>query len=134
MPRQIHYNAAEHISAETAADPYLRPAFSLRDRLRRLIWNICWAVLYQIVTETVTFVAIVSLALLRSDDGAELPLLSRLEGLGAVEPDLRRPGTAGDGAEIYNPAPVTLGIARDSVAGGIRLRRRPMTTTIRRFL
>ena len=29
MPKQIHYNAAEHISAETAADPYLRPAFSL---------------------------------------------------------------------------------------------------------
>ena len=29
MPKHIHYNASEHISAETAADPYLRPAFSL---------------------------------------------------------------------------------------------------------
>ena len=47
MPKQIHYNAAEHISAETAADPYLRPAFSFRDRLRRLNWNICWALLYR---------------------------------------------------------------------------------------
>ena len=28
---------------ETAADPYLRPAFSLSERLRRLVWNICWA-------------------------------------------------------------------------------------------
>ena len=25
--KQVHYNAAEHIPAETAADPYLRPAF-----------------------------------------------------------------------------------------------------------
>ncbi len=47
MPKQIHYNAAEHISAETAADPYLRPAFSLQDRLRRLNWNLCWAILYR---------------------------------------------------------------------------------------
>ena len=28
MPRQVHYNAAENIPAETAKDPYLRPASS----------------------------------------------------------------------------------------------------------
>jgi len=45
MAKEIGYNAAEHIA--TGADPYLRPAFTLRNRLRRLNWNICWALLYR---------------------------------------------------------------------------------------
>ncbi len=47
MARDLQYNAAEHISPETAADPYLRPAFVASDRVRRLIWNLCWALLYR---------------------------------------------------------------------------------------
>src|SRR5215469_14937816 len=47
MPKQAHYNAGEHISATTATDPYLRPAFSFGNRLRRLIWNTCWFFLYR---------------------------------------------------------------------------------------
>lgn len=47
MPKQVHYNAAEHISTTTASDPYLRPAFSIRNRLRRLIWNTCWFLFYR---------------------------------------------------------------------------------------
>ena len=76
MPKQIHYNAANHIPPETAADPYLRPAFSLSDRLRRLVWNICWALLYRTVAATVSCLEIVSAAPVWRDDGAELPLLS----------------------------------------------------------
>jgi len=45
MAKEIGYNAAEHIAP--GADPYLRPAFTLRNRLRRLSWNICWALLYR---------------------------------------------------------------------------------------
>lgn len=47
MAKQAHYNAADHISPDTAADPYLRPAFSAGNRLRRLIWNICWLLFYR---------------------------------------------------------------------------------------
>ena len=47
MPRKLVYNAADHISAEAAADPYLRPAFSRADRLRRLSWSIVWILLYR---------------------------------------------------------------------------------------
>ena len=43
MAKQISYNAAEAIAPETAADPYLRPAFSTSNKLRRLLWTFCWA-------------------------------------------------------------------------------------------
>ena len=48
MARQIHYNAAKLISGETAVDPYLRPAFSVGNRFRRFVWNICWAIFYRL--------------------------------------------------------------------------------------
>jgi putative colanic acid biosynthesis acetyltransferase WcaF len=47
MGKEAQYNAAEHIPAETAADPYLRPAFAANDRARRLVWNLCHALLYR---------------------------------------------------------------------------------------
>jgi len=47
MAKNVRYNAAEHIAAGTDADPYLRPAFAAGDRVRRQLWNLCWAVLYR---------------------------------------------------------------------------------------
>jgi len=47
MAKQVHYNAAEHIAAKTAEDPYLRPAFAASDRARRFLWNACRAILYR---------------------------------------------------------------------------------------
>ena len=32
---------------DSTIDPYLRPAFPLSNRLRRLAWNIAWAILYR---------------------------------------------------------------------------------------
>jgi putative colanic acid biosynthesis acetyltransferase WcaF len=109
MPKEIHYNAAEHISAETAADPYLRPAFSLRDRLRRLVWNICWAVFYRLSPRPLH--AWRSL-LLRSFGAAMGPNCHFYPASKVWAPwnlICADQVTAGDGAEIYNPAPVTLG-------------------------
>jgi putative colanic acid biosynthesis acetyltransferase WcaF len=47
MAKEIGYNAAEAGHSTHVADPYLRPAFSLGNRLRRLVWNVCWALLYR---------------------------------------------------------------------------------------
>lgn len=47
MAKNLQYNAAEHISAEIAPDPYVRPAFAANDRARRLLWNLCCALLYR---------------------------------------------------------------------------------------
>jgi putative colanic acid biosynthesis acetyltransferase WcaF len=109
MPRQIHYNAAEHISAETAADPYLRPAFSLQNKLGRLIWNICWLLLYRISPRPLhgwrSF-------LLRAFGAKMGPNCHFYPGSKVWAPwnlYCADQVTAGDDAEIYNPAPIQFG-------------------------
>lgn len=48
MAKEIGYNATEAGHSANVTDPYLRPAFSFGNRLRRLIWNICWALFYRL--------------------------------------------------------------------------------------
>jgi putative colanic acid biosynthesis acetyltransferase WcaF len=109
MPRQIHYNASDHISAETAADPYLRPAFSTGNRMRRVLWNLCRIVLYQ--TSPRPFHAWRAF-LLRSFGAAMGPNCHFYPKSKVWAPwnlICADQVTAADGAEIYNPAPITLG-------------------------
>jgi putative colanic acid biosynthesis acetyltransferase WcaF len=109
MPKQIHYNAAEHISPDTAADPYLRPAFSLRDRLRRLNWNICWAVLYRTSPRPLHSWRSFLLRLFGAQMGPNCHFYPRSKVWAPGNLICAEQVTAGDGVEIYNPAPVTLG-------------------------
>lgn len=109
MPREIHYNAAEHISAETAADPYLRPAFSLRDRLRRLVWNICWVTLYRMSPRPLHTWRSFLLRGFGATMGPNCHFYPSSKVWAPWNLICADQVTAGDGAEIYNPAPVTLG-------------------------
>lgn len=109
MPRQIHYNANEHISPETAADPYLRPAFSTSNRMRRVIWNLCRLLLYRTSPRPLhswrSF-------LLRSFGATMGPDCHFYPGSKVWAPwnlTCADQVTAADGAEIYNPAPITFG-------------------------
>ncbi|MDE1161264.1 MAG: putative colanic acid biosynthesis acetyltransferase [Acidobacteriaceae bacterium] len=45
MPRQSDYNAADQMPQ--AADAYTQAAFPLSNRLKRLVWNIIWLLLYR---------------------------------------------------------------------------------------
>ncbi|MDR3745731.1 MAG: putative colanic acid biosynthesis acetyltransferase [Acidobacteriaceae bacterium] len=109
MAKDLQYNAANRISAETAADPYLRPAFVASDRARRLAWNLCRAVLYRPSPRPMhTWRAF----LLRCF-GAKLgpnckfyPTSKVWAPWNLLCADLV---VAADGAEIYNPAPIRLG-------------------------
>lgn len=109
MARDIHYNAAEHISAETASDPYLRPAFSRSDRLRRLIWNLCWASVYRFSPRPLHSWR----AFLLRSFGATLGPCCHFYPKSKVWAPWNLvcadQVTAADGSEIYNPAPITLG-------------------------
>jgi putative colanic acid biosynthesis acetyltransferase WcaF len=109
MAKQIHYNAAEHIPADTAADPYLRPAFSFRDRLRRLNWNICWALLYRTSPRPLHSWRSCLLRLFGATMGANCHFYPSSKVWAPWNLICSDQVTAGDGAEIYNPAPVTLG-------------------------
>jgi len=109
MPKQIHYNAADHISAETAADPYLRPAFSLQDRLRRLNWNLCWAIFYRTSPRPLHSWRAFLLRLFGAKIGPDCHFYPRSKVWAPWNLICANQVTAGDGVEIYNPAPVTLG-------------------------
>ena len=109
MARQIHYNAAEHISAETAADPYLRPAFSRSDRLRRLVWNLCWGVLYWPSLRPMHAWRSMLLRAFGAKLGAKCHFYPSSKVWAPWNLICADQVTAGDGAEIYNPAPVILG-------------------------
>ncbi|WP_263384280.1 LbetaH domain-containing protein [Granulicella arctica] len=109
MAKQAHYNAADHISADTAADPYMRPAFSTGNRARRLVWNICWLLLYR--TSPRPLHAWRSMLLRRF--GATLgpnchfyPKSKIWAPWNLICDDLV---AVADGAEIYNPAPISFG-------------------------
>jgi putative colanic acid biosynthesis acetyltransferase WcaF len=109
MARQIHYNAAEHIAAETAADPYARPAFSAGNRIRRAVWGLFWAIFYRLSPRP--FFA--WRALLLRMFGAKLGPTCKFYPSSRVWAPWNLTCAdlvaVGDGAEIYNPAPVRLG-------------------------
>jgi putative colanic acid biosynthesis acetyltransferase WcaF len=109
MPKQVYYNAAEHIPADTAADPYLRPAFSLHDRLGRLCWNLCWALFYRTSPRPLHSWRSFLLRLFGATMGANCHFYPRSRVWAPWNLICANQVTAGDGAEIYNPAPVTLG-------------------------
>ena len=132
MARQTHYNSAEHIPAETAADPYLRPAFSLKNRLRRQVWNVCWLLLYRISPRP--FHAWRAI-LLRAFGATLGPNCHFYPGSKVHSPwnlTCADQVTAGDGVEIYNPAPLRLGSHAILSQGHTSAGRRTIST-IRRF-
>ena len=109
MPKQLHYNAADHIAPKTASDPYHRPAFPRSDRLRRLVWNTCWSVLYRFSPRPL----FVWRAMLLKGFGAQLgagckfyPKSRVYAPWNLVCEDLV---AVADDAELYNPAPLHLG-------------------------
>jgi putative colanic acid biosynthesis acetyltransferase WcaF len=109
MPRKILYNAADHISPETAADPYLRPAFSLADRLRRLAWNIVWLLLYRPSPRPLHAWRSMLLRLFGARMGPDCHFYPASRVWAPWNLVCAEQVTAADGAEIYNPAPITFG-------------------------
>jgi putative colanic acid biosynthesis acetyltransferase WcaF len=109
MARQVHYNAAEHISTDSAADPYLRPAFSLGNRVRRLVWNICWVLLYRLSPRPLHGWRSLLLRMFGATMGPNCHFYPGSRVWAPWNLICADQVTAGDGVEIYNPAPVTLG-------------------------
>lgn len=109
MPRQIHYNATDHISAETAADPYLRPAFSTRNRIRRVIWNVCRVILYQMSPRPFHSWRSFLLRSFGAAMGPNCHFYPKSKVWAPWNLICADQVTAADGAEIYNPAPITFG-------------------------
>lgn len=108
MARNAQYNSAEFITTGNA-DAYLRPAFPLRIRAKRVAWNAVWLLLYRPSPRSFHGWR----AMLLRAFGARIgPRCHFYPGSKVWAPwnlVCDDQVTAGDGAEIYNPSPITLG-------------------------
>jgi len=109
MAKDVHYNAADHIPAETAADPYLRPAFRAGDRARRLVWNICRALLYRPSPRPLHAWRAFLLRCFGATMGPGCFFYPASKVWAPWNLVCADAVTAADGAEIYNPAPMRFG-------------------------
>ncbi len=109
MPRQPIYNAAGDTSLQTTADPYLRPAFSLGTRLRRATWNAVWLLLYRPSPRPLHAWRSMLLRLFGATMGPNCHFYPGSKVWAPWNLICAEQVTAANGAEIYNPAPVTMG-------------------------
>jgi putative colanic acid biosynthesis acetyltransferase WcaF len=108
-PRRAHYNAAHHIPARPNDDPYLRPAFPLRNRLRRIGWNITWLLLYRPSPRPLHAWRAMLLRRFGAQLGPHCHFYPNSRIWAPWNLICGDQVTAADDAEIYNPAPITLG-------------------------
>ena len=106
---RAHYNAALHIPATTARDPYLRPAFSRRNRLRRQLWNLVWLLLYRPSPRPLHRWRAALLRLFGARLGPNCHFYPSSRIWAPWNLICSDQVTASDDAQIYNPAPITLG-------------------------
>jgi putative colanic acid biosynthesis acetyltransferase WcaF len=109
MAKQISYNAAEAISADTAEDPYLRPAFSTSERLRRLWWNVCWLLFYRTSPRPLHAWRSALLRTFGATMGPNCHFYPASKIWAPWNLVCEDQVTAADGAEIYNAAPIHFG-------------------------
>jgi len=108
MARKPQYNAAESITTGNV-DAYLRPAFPLRLRMRRLGWNIAWILLYRPSPRPFHGWRAMLLRAFGAKMGPHCHFYPKSKVWAPWNLICDDQVTAGDGAEIYNPSPMTLG-------------------------
>ncbi len=109
MAKELHYSAADHIPASAAEDPYLRPAFPLSNRLKRLAWNICWGLFYRPSPRPLHGWRTALLRLFGANLGKDCHFYPGSKIWAPWNLVCADQVSAGDGAEIYNPAPIRFG-------------------------
>jgi len=109
MAKQVFYNASEHIDEREGADAYQLPAFSFSDRFRRLVWNTCWLVFYRSSPRPFHAWRSMILRLFGAQMGPHCHFYPGSKVYAPWNLIADEGATAGDGAELYNPAPLRIG-------------------------
>ena len=109
MNRQAPQNPSVHFSPSTTADPYLQPAFSLGHRLARLLWVVCWLLLYRPSPRPFHSWRALLLRLFGARLGPNCHFYPGARIWAPWNLFCADQVTVADGAEIYNPARVILG-------------------------
>lgn len=108
MAHKAEYNARETITTGNA-DAYLRPAFPLHLRLRRLGWNVVRLLFYRLSPRPFHGWRAMLLRCFGARMGANCHFYPRSKVWAPWNLVCADQVTAADGAEIYNPVTVTFG-------------------------
>ena len=108
MERKPQYNAAESITTGNA-DAYLRPAFPRSVRMKRLAWNLVWTLLYKLSPRPFHGWRTMLLRVFGAKMGPHCHFYRRSKVWAPWNLVCDDQVTAADGAEIYNPAPMSFG-------------------------
>ena len=108
MARKAQYNAAEAITTGNA-DAYLRPAFPLRLRIKRLVWSVVWILLYRPSPRPLHGWRAILLRTFGARMGSNCHFYPKSKIWAPWNLICDDQVTAADGAEIYNPCPMTFG-------------------------
>ena len=106
MPRVAAYRASENISTEKHSDAYTRPSFSVGNRARRLVWKICWLLLYRPSPRPLHGWRSFLLRLFGATMGADCHFYPGSRIWAPWNLICADHVAAGDGVEIYNPSPM----------------------------
>lgn len=106
MPRQPAYRASDHIGETHGADAYTRPAFSAGNRARRAVWNLCWLLLYRPSPRPAHAWRAWLLRLFGAQLGPDCHFYPASRVWAPWNLRCADHVAAGDGVEIYNPAPM----------------------------
>jgi putative colanic acid biosynthesis acetyltransferase WcaF len=109
MAKQLSYTAAENVAENAPDDGYLRPAFPLRNRIKRLVWNICWLLLYRPSLRPMHNWRAFLLRAFGAKIGPNPRIYANVKIWAPWNLTCEDLVAVGDGAEIYNPAPMHFG-------------------------
>jgi putative colanic acid biosynthesis acetyltransferase WcaF len=93
----------------THSDPYLRPAFSVTNRVVRAIWAIAYVCLFRPSPRPLHGWRSLILRLFGAKLGANCHIYPRARIWAPWNLSCADQATIGDGAEVYNPAPISFG-------------------------
>lgn len=109
MPRDVDSMSLEQTRPPATDDPYLRASFPMRERLRRQLWNICWLILYRPSPRPFHAWRSMLLRLFGAQLGPNCHFYPGSRIWAPWNLECADQVTAGDGAEIYNPAAMQFG-------------------------
>jgi len=109
MAKTPQYHAADHIDAASDADPYLRPAFTLKNQIGRVLWTACWLLLYRPSPRPLHAWRSLLLRIFGATMGPNCHFYPGSRIWAPWNLVCADQVTAANGAEIYNPVPMYFG-------------------------
>lgn len=109
MARVAAYDSSQSGLADGIPDPYLRPAFSLGNRLKRLLWSVVHLLLYRTSPAPLHAWRALLLRCFGATIGPECHFYPASKVWAPWNLYCADQVTAANGAEIYNPAPMHFG-------------------------